>query len=97
MRTERKIEEVPMLLHVNRSQSEDDRAEAIVVGISLSRPRCCKILTDDLNMSRVTKHSLPRILTQNQRDYRMTIYGNLVNSADEDPTFLNWIITGDES
>ncbi|KAJ4442516.1 hypothetical protein ANN_04103 [Periplaneta americana] len=42
-------------------------------------------------------HSVPRILSQDQRDDRMTICGDLISSADGDPTFLNRIITGDET
>ncbi|KAJ4427289.1 hypothetical protein ANN_24907 [Periplaneta americana] len=42
-------------------------------------------------------HSMPRILSQDQRDDRMTICGDLISSADDDPTFLNRIITGDET
>ena len=59
-RTERKIEEVAMLVRANRSQTVDDLAAAVGV----SHGTCFKILTDDLNMSRVTQHSVPRILRQ---------------------------------
>jgi hypothetical protein len=48
-RTEHKIEEVAMLVHANHSESVDDIAAA--VGISYGM--CHKILTDDLNKSRV--------------------------------------------
>ncbi|KAJ4429326.1 hypothetical protein ANN_26330 [Periplaneta americana] len=44
-----------------------------------------------------TLHSVPRIPSQDQRDDRMTICGDLISSADDDPTFLNRIITGDET
>ena len=39
----------------------------------------------------------PCILTQDQRDDLMTICGDLISSADYDPTFLNRIITGDKT
>ena len=58
--TERKIEEVTMLVPPNGSQSVDDLASAVGV----SHATCYKILTDDLNMSRVTQPSVPHILTQ---------------------------------
>ena len=32
---------------------------------------------------------------QDQRDDRMTLCGDLISGADDDPTFLNWFITGD--
>ena len=85
VRTERKIEEVVMLVRANRSQSVDDLAATLGV----SYVTCYKILTDDLNMSSVTQHSVPLILTQDLRDNRMTLCGELISSADDDPTFLN--------
>jgi hypothetical protein len=49
-------------------------------------------------MSRVTHHSVPRFLTQDQRDDRMSTCGDLVDSADKDDgKFLNEIITGDKA
>ena len=90
---ERKIEEVAMLVRANRSQQVGDLAAEVEV----SNGTCYKILTDDLNMSRVTQHSVPRILTQDQRDDSMTICDDLISSADNDPMFLNRIITGDET
>ena len=93
VRTERKIEEVVMLVRANRSQSVDDLAAAVRV----SHGTCYRILTDDLNMSRVTQHSVPRVLAQDQRDDRMAICGDLISSTDDDPTFLNRIITGGDT
>ncbi|KAJ4445277.1 hypothetical protein ANN_07078 [Periplaneta americana] len=93
IRTECKIQEVATLGRANRSQSVDD----IAATVGVSHGTCYKILSDDLNMSRVTQHSVPRILSQDQRDDRMTICGDLISSADDDPTFLNQIITGDET
>ncbi|KAJ4437672.1 hypothetical protein ANN_17817 [Periplaneta americana] len=93
IRTERKIQEVATLVRANCSQSVDD----IEATVGVSHGTCYKILSDDLNMSRVTQHSVPRILSQDQRDDRMTICGDLISSADDEPTFLNRIITGDET
>jgi hypothetical protein len=93
VRTEYKIEEVATLVRANRSQSVDDIAAA--VGISHGTRH--KILADDLNMSHVSEHCDPRVLTQDRRDDRMTICGNLVSSADEVETFLNMIIITDET
>ena len=87
--TERKIEEVTMLVRANLSQSVDDLEAAV----GISHCTCYKILIDHLNMSRVIKHSVQRILTQDQRDDRMTICGDVISSADDDMTFLNRNIT----
>jgi hypothetical protein len=42
-----------------------------------------KILSGDLNMSHVTQHSAPRVLTQDQRDDRMSICGDLIGSGQQ--------------
>ena len=81
VRTERKIEEVAMLVRA-------------AVGVSLVSAK--KILTDDLTC-RVLRNAVPRILTQDQRDDRMTICGGLISTADDNPTFLTGIIIGDET
>ena len=72
-----------MLVHANHSQSVDELAAAVGV----SQGKFNKILTDDLNMSRVIQKSVPRILPKDQRDDRMTICGDLISSTDGDPTF----------
>ena len=51
---ERMIEEVAMLVCTNRSQSVDDLA----VAVGVSHGTYYKILTDHLNMSRVTQHGV---------------------------------------
>ena len=78
------------LVHSNRPKLVDDLA----VAVGVSHGTCYKILTDDLNMSRVTQHSVPHILTQDQRDDRVMICGDLISCAD---VVLNRIITGCET
>jgi hypothetical protein len=75
------------------SQTVDEIAAAA----GISHGTCHKILSDDLNMSRVTQHSVPRVGMQDQHDDHMSICGDLIDSADKDGTFLNWIVTGDET
>ena len=75
----------------NRSQSVNSFAAAVEV----SHDICYKILNDDINMSHVTQHTVPRILSQDQSDDHMIICDDLFSNADDDPTFLNEI-TGDE-
>jgi hypothetical protein len=73
------------------SQTVDEIAAAGII-----HGTCYKILSDNLNISRVTQHSVPRVLTQDQCDDRMSICCDLIDSADKYGTFLNRIITGDE-
>jgi hypothetical protein len=93
VRTEHKIQEVAFLVHANCSQMLDEVAAAA----GISHGTCHKILIYDLNMCRVTQHSNPCILTQDQHDDRMNIYGDLINSTDKDGIFLNRIIAGNET
>jgi hypothetical protein len=70
--------------------------DEIAAAAGISHGTCHKILSDDLNMSRVTRHSVPCVLTQDQHDDCMSICCYLVNSAGKNWMFFNWIIRGDE-
>jgi hypothetical protein len=74
-----------------------DEIAAAAAAAGISHGTCHRILSDDLNMSHVTQHSVPCVLMQDQRDDCMSICSDLINSADKNGTFLNWIITGDET
>jgi hypothetical protein len=89
-----KIQAVATLVHANSSQTVDEIAAAAV---GINHGNCHKILSDDLNMSHVTQHSVPRVLTQDERGDRISICCDLIDSADKEGTFLNRIITGDET
>jgi hypothetical protein len=67
---------------------------AAVAAAGISHGSCHKILSDDLNMSPVTQHNVPCVLMQDQQDNRMSTFIVLMDSADNDGTFLNRIITG---
>jgi hypothetical protein len=95
VRTELKIQEVAMLVCANCFQIEDEITATAESGISHGTGH--KILSDDLNMSRVTQHSVPCFLTQDQHDDCMSICGDLIESADIDEAFLNRIITEDKT
>jgi predicted transcriptional regulator len=66
-----------MLVHANRSRTVDE----IAAEAGISHGTCHKILSDDLNMSHVTKHSVPCVLTEDQRDNRMSICCDLIDSG----------------
>jgi hypothetical protein len=55
VRTELKIQEVSTLLHANYSQMIDE-VVAATAAAGISHGTCHKVLSDDLNMSRVTQH-----------------------------------------
>jgi hypothetical protein len=90
VRTELKIQDVATLVRADLSQIlVVDEITAEAGGISHGTYTCHRILCDDLNMPRVTQHSVPRVQTQDQRDDRMSICGDLIDSADKNGTFLN--------
>jgi hypothetical protein len=60
---------VATLVCAHRSQEVDEIAAAA----GISHATCHRILSGDLNMSRVTQHSVPRVLRQDQHDDRMSI------------------------
>jgi hypothetical protein len=97
VRTELKIQELATLVCANHSQTVDGMAAAAAAAGGIKHGTCHKILSDDLNMSRITQHSVPCVLTQNQRDDRMSISDDLIDSADKDGTSLSRIIKGDET
>jgi hypothetical protein len=77
VRTELKIQEVATLVCANRFQTVDEIAAAA----GISHDTFHKIVSGDLNMTRVAQHSVPRVLTQDQRDDRMSICGDLIDSG----------------
>jgi len=66
-----------------------------VVGIGYGS--CQRILTEQLNMHRIAAKSVPRVLTQDQKDSRVAIFQELKETVMNDPTILLNVITGDES
>jgi hypothetical protein len=100
VRNELKIQEVATLVCANCFEMVDEivaAAAAAAAAVGISHGTCHKILSDDLNMSRVTQHSVPSVLMRDQCDNHMSICGDLIDSADKDGTFLNQIIMGDET
>jgi hypothetical protein len=69
VRTELKIQEVVTLVCANNSQMIDETAAAA----GISHGTCHNIMSDDLNMSCITQHSVPHIRAQDQPDGRMSI------------------------
>jgi hypothetical protein len=87
-RTELKIQEFSTFMRANRSHVVDK----VTVTAGISYDSCHEILSDDLNISDITQNSVPPVMTQDQREDRMSTCGNLIDSADNDGIFLNRII-----
>jgi hypothetical protein len=65
-------------VRANRSQTVDKITAAATW---ISHDTCHKIASDDMNMSRVTQHSVPRVLTQGKLDDGMRIPDDLIDNA----------------
>ena len=58
---------------------------------------CQRILTEELGMHCVRAKFVPRILTADQMQQRVSVCTELRQLASDDETFLSRVITGDES
>jgi len=58
---------------------------------------CQKILTEDLQMRRMSVKFVPCLLMAEQKDERVSICTDLREWAQNDPNFMSSVITGDES
>jgi hypothetical protein len=96
VRNEHKTQEIATLVCTSHSQMVDEVAAAATAA-RISYVTCHKILSDDLNMSHVTQHIVPRVLMQDLRDDHVNTCSDLIVSADKDWIFLNRIITREET
>jgi len=87
------IAKVITVVHYNRRLTVREIADDC--GISVVS--CDAILTDDLHRKCVCVKFVPCLLTDDQREQRQTIAGDLLVRSCEDVQFLKNIVTGDES
>ncbi|KAJ4448728.1 hypothetical protein ANN_00119 [Periplaneta americana] len=83
-----------------RNVVRDDRRKTIKeiaakVGISVGSVH--NVLHKLLNMHYVSQKLVPKMLSAEQKETRMTLAGDMISMADEDGDFLNKIIAGDET
>lgn len=58
---------------------------------------CQKVLTEDLLLRRVSAKFVPKLLSEEQKQQRVTLASDLKDSIDSNPGLIDKIITGDES
>ena len=73
---------VPEIIRADRRLTIREVAEEVRIAFG----RCQKILTEDLRMRRVTAKFVPRLLTAEQKDDRMSICTDLRDRAQKIPT-----------
>ena len=78
---------------------EDRRltVQEIVAEVGISTGSVHSILTEDLNLRRVSAKFVPKLLTEQQKELRKEISEDMLDLANHDPEFIKTIITSDET
>lgn len=92
-RTHENVERVRLAIHENRRLTVRELEE----DLNISKSSVSEILNEDLNMRRVAAKFVPKLLSQDQKEFRTEISRDLLQNANENPNFLKTVITGDES
>ena len=70
--------------------------QEIVAKVGISTGSVHSILTEDLNLRRVSAKFVLKLLTEQQEELQKEISEDMLNLANHDPEFIKTIITGDE-
>ena len=89
-RTEENIAKIRQIVHENLLLTVSSIAEQV----NIDRETVRKILTEDLDMSKVCAEMVPKELTEEQKQRRVTIYHDLLEGQGD---ILGRVITGDET
>ena len=71
--------------------------QKIVAEVGISTGSVHSILTEDLNLRRVSAKFVPKLLTEQQKELWKKISEDMLDLANHDPEFIKTIITGDET
>ncbi|UYV78503.1 hypothetical protein LAZ67_16001800 [Cordylochernes scorpioides] len=91
--TDEKINEVEKMILANRRITVREVAEDLNISIG----SCHSIFINDLGMRRVTAKFVPKLLNCDQKQHRMNIANEMLDSVRDDPNLLQRVITGDEA
>ncbi len=89
-RTEENIAKIHQIMHENRQLTVRSIAEQV----NIDRGTVRKILIEDLDMRKVCAKMVPKKLTEEQKQRRVTICKDLLKRQDD---ILGHVITGDET
>ena len=87
------VEKVENLVRGDRRLTVREIAEEV----GISKDSAHEILRADLNMRRVAAKFVPKLLSAEQKELRVEVAQDLLDTISTDPEFLNTVITGDES
>jgi hypothetical protein len=92
-KTTENVEKIRELIHEERRRTIHELADAGGISFGI----CQEIITENLNMRRISAKFVPRLLTNDQKQRRINVCLELQDKAKEDRIFISRIITGDES
>ena len=87
------IEKVRSVVRENRRLAVREVSE----GVGISKSSCHTVLTEKLKMHCVAAKFVPRLLTEEQKQNRITVSQELLDSSNTNENFLKNVITGDET
>ncbi|UYV65861.1 hypothetical protein LAZ67_3005737 [Cordylochernes scorpioides] len=88
-----KINDVEKMILANRRITVREVAEDLNISIG----SCHSIFINDLGMRRVAAKLVPKLLNCDQKQHRMNIANEMLDSVRDDPNLLQRVITGDEA
>ncbi|UYV70321.1 hypothetical protein LAZ67_7002514 [Cordylochernes scorpioides] len=91
--TDEKINEVEKMILANRRITVREVAEDLNISIG----SCHSIFINDLGMRRVAAKFVPKLLNCDQKQHRMNIANEMLDSVRHDPNLLQRVKTGDEA
>ncbi|UYV74174.1 hypothetical protein LAZ67_11002320, partial [Cordylochernes scorpioides] len=91
--TDEKINEVEKMILANRRITVREVTEDLKISIG----SCHSIFINDLGMRRVAAKFVPKLLNCDQKQHRMNIANEMLDSVRGDPNLLQRVITGDEA
>jgi len=65
--------------------------------VNMNQEAVRRILTEELGMRKISVMMVPRNLTEQQRDARVSVCAELLEQVEADPELMERVITGDES
>lgn len=87
------VERVKNLVRGDRCLTVREIAEEV----GISKVSAHEILRSDLYMRRVAAKFVPKLMSAEQKELRVEVAQDLLDTTSTDPEFLNTVITGDES
>jgi len=88
-----RIEKVRSVIRENRRLTIREVSEEV----GICKSTCHTILTEKLKMHRVAAKFVPRLLTEEQKQNRVSVSQELLDLSNTDENFLKNVITGDET